>query len=100
MNNDLISRKALIEKLADVYRKNYAGTGKGEEFCIAIQKVCEQPNAYDVDKVIEQLEKCKAIMLSPTTMDCFGKECEHNDCLVCVFEKAIEVVKGGIKHED
>lgn len=100
MNNDLISRKALIEKLADVYRKNYAGTGKGEEFSIAIQKVCEQPNAYDVDKVIEQLEKCKAIMLSPTTMDCFGKECEHNDCLVCVFEKAIEVVKGGIKHED
>lgn len=98
INNDLISRKVLIEELADVYRNHYAGTG--EEFTIAIQKVCEQPNAYDVDKVIEQLEKCKAIMLSPTTMDCFGKECEHNDCLVCVFEKAIEIVKGGINHED
>ncbi len=50
---------------------------------------------YDVDKVVEQLEKCKAIMLSPTTIDCFGKECEHNDCLVCVFDKAISIVKKG-----
>lgn len=100
MNNDLISRKALIEELADVYRKYYAGTGKGEEFTIAIQKVCEQPNVYNVDKVVEQLEEYKVIMLSPTTMDCFGKECEHNDCLVCVFEKAIKVVKGGKNPED
>lgn len=55
----------------------------------------KEPLAYDVDKVIGQLEECKSIMLSPTTMDCFGTNCEHSDCLVCVFEKAIEIVKSG-----
>lgn len=55
----------------------------------------KEPLAYDVDKVIGQLEECKSIMLSPTTMDCFGTNCEHNDCLACVFEKAIEIVKNG-----
>ena len=55
----------------------------------------KEPLAYNVDKVIERLEECKSIMLSPTTTDCFGTNCEHNDCLACVFEKAIEIVKNG-----
>lgn len=30
--------------------------------------------------------------------DCFGEECRENDCMACVFNKAIEVVeKGGIE---
>ena len=54
-----------------------------------------QPTAYDVDKVVEQLEECKRIMLSPVNRDCYGEECKVEDCLVCTFEKAIEIAKAG-----
>lgn len=53
------------------------------------------PTAYDVDKVVEQLESCRDIMLSPTNKNCFGEKCKHSDCMACVFEKAIEIVKAG-----
>ena len=45
------------------------------------------------EKIIEKLEACKDIMLSPNNSDCFGEECKYNDCMVCVFAKAIEIVK-------
>lgn len=45
------------------------------------------------DKIIEKLEACKDVMLSPNNFDCFGEECKYNDCMVCVFAKAIEIVK-------
>jgi hypothetical protein len=57
-----------------------------------------QPAAFDKEKVIEELDKCKQIMLSPASKDCFGEECRENDCMACVFNKAIEIVeKGGIE---
>lgn len=55
----------------------------------------EQPIAYDVDKVVEQLKEVEKIMKSPVTKDCFGKECRASDCTVCLISKAIEIVKGG-----
>ena len=54
-----------------------------------------QKTAYDVDNVVEQLEKCKEIMDSPISRDCFEKECACSDCTVCCFNKAIEIVKAG-----
>lgn len=45
------------------------------------------------EKIIDKLEACKDIMLSPNNSDCFGEECKYNDCMVCVFAKAIEIVK-------
>ena len=45
------------------------------------------------EKIIDRLEACKDIMLSPNNSDCFGEECKYNDCMVCVFAKAIEIVK-------
>lgn len=45
------------------------------------------------EKIIEKLEACKDTMLSPKNSDCFGEECKYNDCTVCVFAKAIEIVK-------
>ena len=45
------------------------------------------------ENIIEKLEACKDIMLSPNNSDCFGEECKYNDCMVCVFAKAIEIVK-------
>ena len=56
--------------------------------------------AFDKEKVIEELDNCRKIMLSPTSKDCFGGECKENDCLACVFNKAMEVIeKGGIEEE-
>lgn len=44
-------------------------------------------------KIIEKLEKCKDIMISSKVSDCFEEECKYNDCTVCAFAKAIEIVK-------
>lgn len=51
------------------------------------------PTAYDVDKVVEQLEEVEKIMTSPVNKDCFGEECKASDCMVCLISKAIEIVK-------
>ena len=59
----------------------------------------EQPTAFDVDKVVEQLEEVEKIMTSPVTKDCFGEECRASDCAVCLISKAIEIVKGGELNE-
>lgn len=55
----------------------------------------EQPTAFDVDKVVEQLEEVEKIMTSTVTEDCFGEECRASDCTICLISKAIEIVKGG-----
>ena len=59
------------------------------------QVIDEQPTAFDVDKVVEQLEEVEKAMTSPVTEDCFGEECRASDCTVCLISKAIEIVKGG-----
>lgn len=63
---------------------------------LAITTVQEQPTAFDLDKVVEQLEEVEKIMTSPVTEDCFGEECRASDCTVCLISKAIEIVKGGV----
>ena len=60
-----------------------------------LEKIDEQPTAFDADKVVEQLEEVEKIMTSPVTKDCFGEECRASDCTVCLINKAIEIVKGG-----
>ena len=61
--------------------------------CIKCIEACD--TAYDMDKVVEQLEEVEKIMTSPVTKDCFGEECRASDCTVCLISKAIEIVKGG-----
>ena len=68
----------------------------GSDMDFAIGAVIdEQPTAFDVDKVVEQLEEVEKIMTSPVTEDCFGEECRASDCTICLISKAIEIVKGG-----
>lgn len=62
---------------------------------LAITTVQEQPTAFDVDKVVEQLEEVEKIMTSPVTEDCFGEECRASDCTICLISKAIEIVNEG-----
>lgn len=90
--NDLISRKELLDRL----RGNVLVDVTPE-----LEKAIEdQPTAFDTEKVMEELNNCRKIMLSPTSKDCFGEECKENDCLACVFNKAMEVIeKGGIEEE-
>ena len=59
------------------------------------QVIDEQPTAFDMDKIVEQLEEVEKIMASPVTEDCFGEECRASDCTICLISKAIEIVKGG-----
>lgn len=64
-------------------------------FYALAQKIDEQPTAYDVDKVVEQLEdeseKCSICEL-PTC-----KEDESHCCYCNGLNKAIEIVKAGGK---
>lgn len=62
---------------------------------IVMSFIDEQPTAYDVDKVVGQLEECKRIMESPVQQDCYGEECKVGDCIVCAFDKALDIVKEG-----
>lgn len=50
----------------------------------------EYPTAYDVDKVVEQLEEL-------TEEECTLHECgiRSERCKPCIAKKAIEIVKGG-----
>ena len=45
------------------------------------------------EKIVDKLEACKDVMLSPNNSDCFGEECKYSDCMVCAFANAIEIVK-------
>ena len=87
----LISAEKLIQ---NIRKRSYIDKALAEIFETIIE---EQPAAFDKEKVIEELDKCKQIMLSPASKDCFGEECRENDCMACVFNKAIEIVeKGGV----
>lgn len=81
--------KQMKEESLHLFNAMYNGYSK------AMKCVKQQPTAFDVDKVVEQLEEVEKIMTSPVTKDCFGEECRASDCTVCLISKAIEIVKGG-----
>ena len=99
MNDDLISRKDLLgtERLlmTDIVENNKVARYILEQVLYDIEHA---PVAFDKGKVVEELDNCRKIMLSPTSKDCFGEECRESDCLACVFNKTMEIVeKGGIE---
>ena len=47
----------------------------------------------ELEKIIQEMQKIKEIMLSPANVDCFGEPCKENDCLACVVNKCMEIVK-------
>lgn len=56
MSNDLISRSAMIKKICG----SKCGCNMeecGDDICEAVEMVKEIPTAYDVEKVVEQLEE-------------------------------------------
>lgn len=52
--------------------------------------------AYDMDKVVEQLGKYSERMEKAVNGECFEEgNCQYDECAVCAFQKAIEIVKTG-----
>lgn len=87
MSNDLISRSALLEEINNFSMRI---TGSANAMALVImdetkksimRMVEEQPTAYDVDKVVEQMEE-------------YVKESSNVDYNRAMIE-AIEIVKSG-----
>lgn len=54
-----------------------------------------QPTAYDVDKVVEQLEKLKSLVPVNRVLDDIVNDKPKELGMLIAYEKAIEIVKGG-----
>lgn len=86
MSSDLISRQALIQSIVKEYDTQFGRYSLME----MIDNVQKKPTAYDVEKVIEQLQKAK------TRMSCYRLNNIADDRIS--IDEAIEIVrKGGIE---
>ena len=84
----LIDADTLIKNLSYLYTKNHIPIDmRAKEILTTIM---EQPTAYDVDKIIEELEKLKDKGSVTKTEKLITKSC---------VDKAIEIVKAGVKNE-
>ena len=99
--SDLISRSELLKR----FLVNKDGHRIPERDCdnlevtVSIKDVKtiikEQPTAYDIDKIVEKLEK---IRVKET---CNKEKCDTKEiCRICVVDDAIEIVKRGGVFDD
>ena len=99
--SDLISRGELLKR----FLVNKDGHRIPERDCdnlevtVSIKDVKtiikEQPTAYDIDKIVEKLEK---IRVKET---CNKEKCDTKEiCRICVVDDAIEIVKQGGVFDD
>lgn len=51
-----------------------------------------------LEKILEEIEEMRNIMESTVATNCFGKECENEDCAVCVCERAMEIIRSHMDH--
>jgi hypothetical protein len=91
--SDLISRKALLAKVIDA---NPMGCMIGGKFIEDLIKT--EPTAYDVEKVVEQLES-----LYVSSICSNATPCNYPHTIGCCYDKAVkksvEIVKGAVKDE-
>lgn len=92
---DLISRKALLQKLEgkNSYSVNTATTEqimKSYAYADCICIIEHEPTAYDVDKVVEQLEEYERYIYDAVS---------DEDNYAIDAGKVIEIVKGVVKDE-
>lgn len=101
--SDLINRKAVMDWLRELQAQSIINENHGTLVDATISStvnhfinfIVQVPTAYDVDKVVEKLEKeavpCMAIG------KCYRSTDEEGGCEECVKRKAIEIVKGGLE---
>ena len=93
----LIDADALVKDLSYLYTKNHIPVDmRAKEILTTIM---EQPTAYDIDKVVEELEELKmryflTIANTGDEKSDFAYENVGN-----ALDKAIEIVKAGVKNE-
>ena len=81
---DLISRSQLLKEI-----ETWGG-------CVEAlhEYIQNMPTAYDVDKVVEELERIRA------KKTCNKEKCDTKEiCRICVVDDAIEIVKQGGKEQ-
>ena len=92
----LIDADELIEQIWEKHKKteepyDFCVDELKEVFCGIVALVDEQPTAYDPDKVVEQLEDRKSLMLETFKIS----ESDIDRGRIYGMDKAIEIVKGG-----
>lgn len=97
--SDLISRSELLEELKSlkiVLNGKQIFSDDAKDTVLRI--VNEQPTAYDIDKVVEELEECswslEAKILVPNSNELGEYEEEVERKMICT-QDAIEIVKQG-----
>ena len=62
---------------------------------VLIDRIKEQPTAYDQEKVVEQLEELKSLVPVNRILDDIVNEKPKELGMLIAYSKAIEIVKGG-----
>lgn len=101
--SDLISRRALIYALSDLQMGSFSENGWELEYNLLtriIRGVESTPTAYNVEKVVEELEEIRKAFVEGKQL--YGYCIKHGDCadtncFGCVLGNAIEIVKGGVE---
>lgn len=71
------------DRLKEVLDRNFSHTGGAEVMCQIIDK---QPTAYDIDKVVKQLDKAS---------DCYECTEQGRECVRMIdLTEAVEIVRG------
>lgn len=89
-----MERERLIDagKILD----NLSGMLKSMDDYDAVRKVInDMPTAYDLDEVVEQLEKLKSLVPVNRVLDDIVNDKPKELGMLIAYEKAIEIVKGG-----
>lgn len=107
MQGDLISRKRVIETIWDVFNSYANDSQRFDEYeteainnaFTVLQKCVEnQQTAYSVEKVVAELEELSlSYELNCHKMIRENKCHESEDCGICAFKQAIEIVRNGGK---
>ena len=94
--SDLISRSTAMENYCNALCSKLQ---KGEycNNCIVKAWLNNQPTAYDMDKVVEQLEELGQKMSESKSIQKYGKSspANHRYYKAVSVKRAIEIVKGG-----
>lgn len=73
----------------------------GAPYYEVIQLLDKEPTAYDVEKVVAELEEAKEKIAREDycrTKHYIENDCEHKDCFKCCAEYLIDIVrKGGVE---
>lgn len=75
---------------------------KCENYICNFRDIQEQPTAYDVDKIVEELEKAKHEIASEDYCRSINdkEKCDGRNCFECCAEYLIKIVKQGVISDD